>query len=591
MPDHATTALLRSGLPGAVGEHARVRGDAPALTFLDYEADPDGAARSRSYAELDRGSRAVAAGLHALCPPGSRVAIACPHSEAYVLSFLGCLYAGRIAVPLPGPDAYRGNDRIVSALQDCGPSVLMTTRDAVDQVEDLLLAAGIDTVRVVAVERLVDSPAGFATPRYDPAAVAYLQYTSGSTSDPRGVRVTHANLVSNVDQIASVLGYLRPGSTTVGWVPFFHDMGLVLSLALPLGVGAHTVQMSPTAFIQSPHRWLKAVSDYRAVWTGGPNFAYDLCVDRIGRHQRQDLDLSCLQGLVNGSEAVRDESQAAFVETFAACGLRPDIDGPSYGLAEATLAVTGLPMGDPPELTHTFDRADLARGIVAPCPADAPEARFMVGCGMPLPGIDLRIVDPTTGVEAPADRVGEVWLSGPNVADGYWERPDLSAATFRAGPTDRDGRPLGHTYLRTGDLGFVYGGMLFLAGRRKELIVVDGRNHDPVDVEATVGEALAGHPAAGVAAFAVEANDGERVVVVVETTDRTSDDHAAAAVAVRARVSRRHGVDTHDVAFVPVGFIPRTSSRKVQRGRCREKYLSGDWRAAVGAVAGHRSEG
>ncbi|GAA2382547.1 fatty acyl-AMP ligase [Streptomyces glaucosporus] len=582
--DPAAVDVRADGLVARVRELARTSGDDPAVSFADYARDPDGRIRTMTYAELDRRARAVAAALQARAPEGSRVAVVCPHEISYVLAFLGCLYAGLVAVPLPAPDVHRTRDRIGSVLADAEPALVLTTERTADRVTPLLDALP-ERPRLLVIDELAEEDARhWREPRISAGSLAYLQYTSGSTGAPSGVRVTHGNLAANVWQIANVTVYLKPRSAIVSWVPFFHDMGLVMGLAVPLAAGVHSVHLGPTDFIQSPYRWLRLVSDFRAVWTGGPNFAYELCVDRVSEAQKRTLDLSCLEGLVNGSETVRPHSMDRFNRAFASCGLREGLDGPSYGLAEATLGVTGPPAENKPDLVHSFDRAALADGRVEPRPDGAPASRRMVACGVPLEDVHIRIVDPNSRVEAGEGRVGEIWVQGPNVADGYWRRPERTEEVFRARCTGRDGEPVLGEWLRTGDLGFLHEGQLFIAGRLKDLVIVGGGNHDPADVEATVQSALEPHGlgSGGTAVFSVDADGGERVVAVVEIRRQEGVDADRVRADVRRAVSDGHGIALSDVVLTPWGGIPRTSSRKVQRGLCRDHYVRGEL-TALGA--------
>ncbi|MFI6013460.1 fatty acyl-AMP ligase [Streptomyces sp. NPDC051243] len=563
------------GLVAAVRGHAAA-GDDLAVSFVDYTEDHDGFVRTVTYGELDRKARAVAAALQKNAPPGARVAVVCPHEISYVLGFLGCLYAGLVAVPLPAPEASRARDRIGSVLLDADPVLVLTTAGTAERVTASLGPSG--GPRVLIIDELAEEDADdWREPVIDTDTLAYLQYTSGSTGTPSGVRVTHGNLAANCRQIAQASTYLAPGRVIATWVPFFHDMGLILGLALPLIQGVHSVHLSPADFIQSPYRWLKLISDFRAVWTGGPNFAYDLCVDRITEAQKETLDLSCLEGLVNGSEVVRPHSMDRFNRAFARCGLPQGLDSPAYGLAEATLAVTAPPATMEPDLVYSFHREALADGKVEPCPDDDPAARQMVACGTPLEGVHIRIVDPESRQETEPDRVGEIWVQGPNVADGYWRRPQRTEEVFNARCTGRDGQPVMGEWLRTGDMGFVHLDRLFIAGRLKDLIIIDGRNHDPADVEATVQSALDGHGlgTGGVAVFAVDGDGRERVAVVAEVKRRGADlDRVRSDV--RRAVADGHGVPVSDVLLIAWGGIPRTSSRKVKRGLCREHYLRGE---------------
>ncbi|AXB43300.1 hypothetical protein A4R43_12660 [Amycolatopsis albispora] len=574
-----TRQLEQTGLVGALRTFARTRGDQPALTFLQYTTGTEHTARTHTYAETDRAAATVAAQLQRRCGLGARVAVICAHDFTYPAAFLGCLYANRIAVPLPEVEARRKNDRIVSALLDAEPEVVLTNRAALDRTTEVAAAAGIPAAAICAVEDLLELPAPEWTDRTTPAAVAYLQYTSGSTGNPAGVRITHANMTANARQIAGFATYLTPGAPMVSWVPFFHDLGLITGLVVPLSIGGHAIHLSPVAFVQSPYRWLKAISDYRSAWMVGPNFSYELSARRVTDEQKATLDLSCLLGLVSGGEAVRPNTQRVFADAFAGCGLTADLDAGAYGLAEATLCVTARYDEDGRSVYH-FDRAELTAGRVRER-EPGPDARAMSSCGVPVEDVRVAIVDPDSGTEVAADEVGEIWVQGPNVAAGYWRQPARTAEVFHGSFTDRDGEPVKGDWLRTGDIGFRHRELLFVVGRRKDLMIVNGRNHYPVDIEATIESATLPCPIGESAVFSIDRDDREQVVVVVEVRPRDVESPKLRALteeAVRRVVSRAHGLELHDVLLTSRGAIPRTSSHKIQHSRCREKYLLGQLR-------------
>lgn len=553
-------------------------GTDPAFTFLDFAKQRSGTSATMSYAELDERVRAVAGSLQRTCAPGERVALLCPHEPDYVVAFLACLYSGVVGVPLFPPDPYRSNLRLRAVLQDCEPACLLATA----RVRDTVVSAvrdelGLKLPDLIAVDEVpVDHSRSWRETEPEPGALAYIQYTSGSTRDPAGVCITHGNLAAAVDQAREASDFTK-SSVLLSWLPFFHDMGLVFGIAMPLSVGAHSIHMSPYAFIKQPYRWLRAIGDHRVTWTAAPNFAYDLCMRRVTQEQTRDLDLSSLVSLANGSEPVRASSIEAFTATFAPSGLAHSAHSPSYGLAEATLGVTAPPVSEP--LVVAFDRVELAAGRVRACAADDPAARRMVGCGVPVPGERVLVVHPRTCLEQPAGAVGEIWVSGPNVGDGYWRQPERSEEVFGARLADRHAEG---PWLRTGDLGFVHQGQLFVAGRLKDLIIVGGRNHDPADIDATVEES---HPAiepGRVAAFGIGIDGEERLVVALELGGTYPADRGDAVeellAAVRRSVSMHHDLVPHDIVVLPHRSIPKTTSGKVRRGACAERYLRGELR-------------
>ncbi len=547
-----------AGIVGTARRHAALTPDRPAYAFL-----PDGETESVrfSFAGIDLRARAVAAALQGRGLAGERVLVAYPSGPEYVQSFLGCLYAGAVAVPCDEPRSGPGAERLAGIRADARPALAL----AADAGPGL---AGLPTLDAAHVP---DSAAdAWTDPATGPADLAFLQYTSGSTRQPRGVMVDHGNLLANERCIAEACGHDRD-STFVGWVPFFHDMGLVANLLQPLYLGSLSVLMPPMAFLQRPGRWLRAVTRYRAHTSGGPNFAYDLCVERVGAAERAELDLSGWRVAYNGAEPVRADTLRRFADSFAPQGFRAGAHFPSYGLAEATLLVATGPKDRPPP-TLTADPAALRDGHVRPAPDDTPGTE-LVGNGTARPGTELRIVDPATATPCPDGRVGEIWVRGPGVARGYWDRPAESRRLLAARLDGGDG-----PYLRTGDLGALYDGELFIAGRHKDLIVVRGQNHYPHDLERTAERA---HPALRptcAAAFTTARDGEEALVLCCELTSYRAPDLPAIAEAVRAALATRHGIALHTLVVLRRGGIPKTTSGKVRRRHCRAAYLEGTLR-------------
>ncbi|MFE6738011.1 fatty acyl-AMP ligase [Streptomyces tubercidicus] len=565
-------------LPRAIRRKAAADGEAPAFTFVDYGTERKGTAHTLSYRELETRAAAVAVALRRRCRPGERVALQAPHGLDYIVGFLGCLYARTIAVPLYAPEPFRSNDRLDAVLRDSEPACVLTTRDSLDLVAQVTEAACGPSLPVLCIDDLpsgVPAPQPAGTGAVEPEDIAYLQYTSGSTRAPRGVLISNANLVAAAWQSAEQSG-LTDTDVIVSWLPYFHDMGLITGIAMPLSVGAHAVHLTPMAFIQHPHRWLGLISDYGGSWTAAPNFALDLCVRRVTAEQKRQLRLATLHTLCNGSEQVRSASVEAFAEEFASCGFSLSGHAPGYGLAEATLGVTSALDG---AVIHAFDRTELAVGRVRTCPADAPHAWSLVGCGSPMPDVEVRVADPETGAEQATDRVGEIWVNGPNVAQGYWRQPVATAETFRASLALPSGQRTEPGWLRTGDLGFVFEGELFVTGRLKDLVVIDGRNHYPADIEITAETALAGLRPASTAVFPVIGAGGERLVVAVELRQAAKEatllTRSEAVRAVRRAVGDHHGVEPDEVLFLRSGAIPKTSSGKVRRRQCADRYAQG----------------
>ncbi len=519
---------------------ARAAEQPHATAFVFREGDGEAAL---TYGELHR--RAL--GVAALVGHGERVVVLYPPGLDYVAALFGCLLAGAVAVPAYPP--VRGADaaRLRAVVADAEPHVLLTAPGFGAQACDGLATAA----RLVECDPATAAPSGADVTGPQPGDLALLQYTSGSTAEPRGVLLTHANLLANSAVIRRAFGHTR-ASRGVIWLPPYHDMGLIGGVLQPVFAGFPCVLMSPLAFIRRPLGWLRAISDHGATTSGGPDFAYALCARRARPQDLAGLDLSSWEVAFIGAEPVRADTLAAFTAAFASCGLRPEALYPCYGLAEATLMVTGSERAVPP----------LVRTRGGPRP--------LVGCGRPDADHRLLIVDPDTRVPLPDGEVGEIWLSGSSVATGYRRGGE---DTFGAVPARGGGR-----YLRTGDLGFLEAGELFVTGRIRELIVIAGRNHHPLDIElACEAASPVLRPGCG-AALAIERDGAERVAVVFEVS---GGDDAETIIAIRRAVATASGAQAGAVALLARGSIPRTSSGKVQRGRCR-RLLSA---AAEGVLA------
>jgi len=570
-PDHPSfVEALRRG--------AALRPDQRIYTF---RAEAGGVDAHLTYGDLDRRARALAADLARLGLAGERVLLIYPPGLEFLAAFLGCLYARVVAVPAYPPRPNRPMPRLTAIVADARPAALLTTAaqlgDADRWAAGVPGLAGLRRVATDAVEP--GRAADWRDPGADRATLAFLQYTSGSTAAPKGVMVTHGNLLHNSAVIARDFA-TNPDTRGVFWLPLYHDMGLIGGALQTLYCGGSSVLMSPVSFLQRPVRWLEAISETGATISGGPNFAYDLCARKVTAEQKAALDLSRWQVAFNGAEPIRPETLDRFAEAFAPCGFRPEAALPCYGLAEATLLVAAKPAASRPVIA-AIDGAAFERGQAVEVPATDPGARALVGSGRGAPDQEIAIVDPETGARCPDGRVGEIWVAGPSVAAGYWGRPEATAEAFGARIAGSDAGP----YLRTGDLGFLRGGELFVTGRLKDLIIVRGRNVYPQDVEWTVGRA---HPAIrpeGVAAFAVEVAGDDRLVVVQEAERQPKGWDAAEAVrAIRRAVADEHELDVYAVVVLRPMSIPRTSSGKVQRHACREGFLAGTLDAIATSV-------
>lgn len=524
-----------------------------------------------SYRELDRQARAIGAWLESLDLTGQRALLLYPAGLEFVAAFFGCLYAGVVAVPVYPPRRNRSLARIQAIADDADAKVALTTDLVLTRVEPLI----DETPHLKELTWLATSevPKGidqqWKMPEVHGDTLAFFQYTSGSTGTPKGVMLNHANLVHNSALIAYAFEHTRSG-TGVFWLPSYHDMGLIGGILQPLYVGRPNVLMSPMTFLQKPFRWLSAISRFRGTTSGGPNFAYDLCVRKITREQRKKLDLSSWEVAFNGAEPVREETLERFAESFAPCGFRRDAFYPCYGLAEATLIVSGGYANCPP-MIRTFEAAALAAGQVVDGEPDDDGVRPLVGCGKSLPDQKIVIADPETLTRSPAGRIGEIWVSGPSVAQGYWRQPETTEKAFQACLKDTGQGP----FLRTGDLGFMQDGELFVTGRLKDLIIVRGMNFYPQDIEQTVQQA---HPRlrgdCG-AAFTVEVDHRQQLVVVQEVERRKQGNLDVIFDGVVRAVAAEHELPLDAVVLVKAGSIPKTSSGKIQRHACCSGYLDG----------------
>jgi len=583
-PNPNTEASIAPTIVDLLRQRAAYRPHDRAFTFL---LDGENEELHLTYAELDRKARAVGAWLAHSGMAGKRVLLLYPSGLDFIAAFMGCLYGGAIAVPAYPPRKNRSVERIEAIASDADASVALTTRDVLDRFDGLRATAPSLENLVWKVDNELDVAWAdrWSRPDIDGDTLAFLQYTSGSTGTPKGVMLSHENLLHNSLRIMQAFEITRSQSG-VFWLPSFHDMGLIGGILVPLYGGKFNVLMSPVAFLQKPLRWLQAISRYRATISGGPNFAYELCVRKTTPEQRATLDLSSWSLAFNGAEPVRAETLDAFAEAFAPCGFRREAFYPCYGLAESTLMVTGGMKFEPPVI-RSFDAVSIDNGAAVARPANTSGVRRLVGSGRELDGQDVLIVDPQTCEALPPGRVGEIWVSGPSVAQGYWNRPDASAETFGAmlvqpelAPAARavaKWRPNAGPYLRTGDLGFFDDGELFVTGRLKDLIIVRGRNHYPQDIEHAVEDACGLVRAGSIAAFAVDVEGRERVVVVAELERGRRDpaEIASAFEAIRRRLATEHELAVEAIVLVRPNSVPKTSSGKIQRHACKRQFLEG----------------
>jgi acyl-CoA synthetase (AMP-forming)/AMP-acid ligase II/alkylation response protein AidB-like acyl-CoA dehydrogenase/acyl carrier protein len=543
---------------------AALNRDKIAYTFL---ANGEVEAERITFGELQQRALAVAARLIWLNARGQRALLVYPQGLEFIVAFFGCLYAGVIAVPVSLPNRKRGIETLRRVATDAGANWLLSAGSLLEQLaSELASGPSLHGMTFMDTAGRLSEETAPPAPRIAPTHIALLQYTSGSSGSPRGVIVTHANLVDNQRQIARSFAH-DENTVAVSWLPMFHDMGLGTVLGAAW-VGCHCVLMSPQAFLQNPARWLEAIARYRATSSGGPDFAYDLCARRISSEQRKMLDLTSWTVAYNGSEPVRAATLERFSEAFACVGFRSSAFQAVYGLAEATLLVTSESVHNEPVLQR-FSSEGLELGQAAPVASSSGQA--LVGCGRPAPSMTLKIVDPESRVVCRDGEIGEIWVSGASVAKGYWGKESETESTFRATLPGE-----GTQFLRTGDLGFLSRGELFVTGRRKDLIIIRGRNHYPQDLEDSVSAAHAALVPLACAAFSIESEQGEVLVIVQEVARsaiRTLD--ASRVVrAIRGAISAHHGLHTHAVVLLKPSTLPRTSSGKVRRKACRDAFLS-----------------
>ena len=600
-----------------VERNARERADTLAYRFIDYSRERDGVVHELTWSQFGARLRAIGARLQHITKREDRVAILAPQGLDYVTAFFGALYAGNIAVPLFSPDEPGHTDRLRIVLEDCKPTAILTSSGSAEACRNFFRhLPAKERPRIIAVDAIPDSVGSTLKPfPIYRDTIAYLQYTSGSTRNPAGVQITYEAVGTNVIQMIHALD-LNENSRGVTWLPMFHDMGL-LTVILPALGGKFITIMSPSAFVRRPGRWineLAAVEDGAETFAAAPNFAYEHAAVRGLPKEGETLDLSNVKGLINGSEPVTVSSMKKFNEAFAPYGLSPKAIKPCFGMAEATLFVSSTPVENEARVVYV-DRDQLAAGTFVVSEEGAEGAVPQVSCGTIALSQWACIVDPATGKELPDDSVGEVWLHGMNIGSGYWERDEESRETFQnyLAPLAEGSHSEGvknlekAKWMRTGDFGVYHDGELYITGRVKDLVIVDGRNHYPQDIEFTAQESDTKYIRTGyVAAFSVPANElpqavfdnahsgltydpndqSEQLVIVAELgAGGAKQDQQALADGIRSAVGSAHGVLARDVLLVPGGSLPRTSSGKIARRAGRAAYIDGTLRGGYTQTA------
>ena len=565
--------------------------DKPAYIFM---TNGNVESASLTYGELDRQARAIGRWLQNARAQGERVLLLYPQSLEVMAAFFGCLSAGAIAIPAPAPEASRLKrtlPRLQAIAKDAGASFVLTTREIMSLVaESRSQIPEFQAMEWLATETVdLGLAEDWQKPEITSDSLAYLQYTSGSTSTPKGVMINHQNILFHCAYLQKACGY-DADSVTVTWMPYFHDYGLVEGLLEPLYNGTPCYMMSPFSFIRRPFHWLETISRYKATHSQAPNFAYDQCVRRITPEQLAQLDLSSWKAAGNAAEPINPKVLARFLETFAACGFRAETFSPAYGLAEATLLVSFSPSDEAPTVLNLDPDALQQDRIVLASPSQK-IVRQVSGCGRLVCDTKVAIVNPDTMTRCDEDRVGEIWVSDPSVAQGYWQRDEATRETFQAYLKDTGEGP----FMRTGDLGFMYDGQLFISGRVKDVVIIRGTNHYPQDIEWTVQHS---HPALrpeNGAAFSVQVEGEEKLVITqeIERGYRQKLDLDEVMATIRQVVAEEHEIQVYAIVLLKTGTTPKTSSGKIQRSACRRDWLNGNlsaiasWQSPVVSVNGN----
>ncbi|MEL4894157.1 fatty acyl-AMP ligase [Crocosphaera sp. Alani8] len=601
-------AKSKSNFPNNLVEILRYRAiNQPKKKAYTFLKDGEKELISLTYEELDIQSKNIAKRMLVLGTSGERALLLYPPGIEFITAFFGCLYAGIIPIPLYPPKRNQNLLRLQSVISDAGAKISLTTQNILDNIEKHFInTPDLAALSWFTTDNYKDSlTESWYPPQITPDSIAFLQYTSGSTGNPKGVMVTHENLLVNSADIDRGFEH-NSDSVIVTWLPTFHDMGLIYGVLQPLYKGIPCYMMSPATFLQSPVRWLQAISKYKGTHSSAPNFAYQLCANKITPEQKETLNLSSWKVASNGAEPVRADVLEHFSQEFASCGFNSTAFCPAYGLAEATLKVTTVAAQEEPTF-YRVQADSLEENRVVEAQPEDENQQLLVGCGKTEIDTQIVIVNPNTLTTCAADEVGEIWVSGKTVAQGYWQREIETAKTFKGRLANEEG-----PFLRTGDLGFLKNGELFVTGRLKDVLVIRGRNHYPQDIEMTVEQchdAIINHRSA---AFTVQVNGKQNLVITAELERRyhnrrkkvvaippqeerrklsdrrqgNSDDSQSQITVsespifpeiiknVKKVVSTHHGLQVHRVLLVRVGTIPKTSSGKIQRYACRQGFLN-----------------
>ena len=559
----------------------------PHQTIYKFLVDGETEEISLTYGELEQKAKAIAAYLQTLCSPQDRVLLLFPAGLDYITAFFGCLYAGVIAIPAYPPRPNRSLNRLQNILENAQTNLTLTNSETLSGLErQLERTPELKSLKWIATDTLNPNFGhNWHQPQISADDIAFLQYTSGSTAQPKGVKIAYKNLLHNLEAIHRCFGHSQ-SSRGVIWLPPYHDMGLIGGVLQPLYGDFSVTLMSPLMFLQNPLRWLRAIARYQATTSGGPNFAYDLCLRKSKPEQLRGLDLSSWQVAFNGAEPINHETLSKFAETFAPYGFDYSAFYPCYGMAEATLIVSGGLKNTTVVKKQVQSKALEQNKIVAANPHDF-YARTLVGCGQSLIDQKIAIANPETLVSCKPGEVGEIWVSGSSIAQGYWRQPEITKATFEAYLKDTKEGP----FLRTGDLGFLDRGELFFTGRLKDMIIIKGRNHYPQDIEKTVEEINPLIRPSCVASFSIDIAGEEKLVVLAEVERRYWSNNRSGAKSneksttkmievkelsqlIKREISKNHDLQVHTTLLLKPGTLPKTSSGKIQRHACRTEFLA-----------------
>ena len=562
----------------------------PHQTVYNYLIDGETTEVSLTYAQLEQKAKAIAAYLQSICSPQDRVLLLYPSSLDYITAFFGCLYAGVIAIPAYPPRPNRSLNRIQNIISNAETNLALTDTETLEGLQrQLANTPQLSSLNWITTDTISPKLAqNWHEPKISADSIAFLQYTSGSTAEPKGVKIAYKNLLHNMEAIHRCFRH-SPESNGVIWLPPYHDMGLIGGILQPLYGDFPVTLMSPLMFLQNPLRWLKAISRYGATTSGGPNFAYDLCVRKFKAEQLIGLDLSSWQVAFNGAEPINHETLKNFAKVYAPYGFDYSAFYPCYGMAEATLIISGGSK-NAAVVTKTVQGKALEQNKIAIASPDEDHAYTLVSCGNSLTDQKIVIANPETMVSCQPGEVGEIWVSGSSIAQGYWRQPEITEQTFNAYLKDTHAG----AFLRTGDLGFIDRGELFFTGRLKDMIVIKGRNHYPQDIEKTVEATNSWIRPSCVASFSIEVRGEEKLVVLAEVERRywsstrsgkTASSNGTAAVdeiidvkdlvqSIRREITKNHDLQTHTILLLKPGSLPKTSSGKIQRHACRTEFLA-----------------